>query len=416
MYSAYEILLLKRFILSKKTDGYISVFSFFSIIGITIGVSAIIIVMSVMNGFREELTARMLGINGHINIYSYTNEINKDSFNFLQSKEDSIVFFPSIETQALIISNENSKGVYIRSYKVQDFKKKYLLDKSIISGKLYKEQSNEVLIGYALANKLDIKLGDSIKIAIPKSDKTIFGNIPRFKTLKVSGIFNLGMYEYDSNFIFTDQHIVRKLLLLENNSFNKIEIITKKPNDIDELENKINEKINLSDDDNLYSISWKESNKSLINALKVEKNVMFLILTLIILVASLNIVSGLIIFVREKNKDIGILKTIGMSDGSLIKVFVSIGFIMGLIGTLLGSLIGIIFSFNITSIQNFIERIFDINLFSEEVYYLSNLPSKLNFYEVISVVCISLFISLLATLFPAYRCSKINPILTIKND
>jgi len=416
VFSTYELLLLKRFLFSKKTDGYISIFTWFSIIGIMIGVAAIIIVMSVMNGFREEITSRILGINGHINIYSTTEEINSETIKYLKNLENtSYIFLPLIETQALLITKENSQGVYIRSYEEEDIKKKKFIKNKIVRGKIYSKESNEIIVGYALANKLNLKINDEVKIAIPKSDKTIFGNIPRFKTLKISGIFNIGMFEYDFNFIFSDPSITRKLLLLKEDSFNQIEIEAKNPDNVDEIQKKINQQFKIINN-NLNSISWKQSNSSLINALNVEKNVMFLILTLIILVASMNIISGLIIFVKEKNKDIGILKMIGVSDISLIKIFVSVGLIIGLIGTLLGAILGVLFSLNIQLIQRFIENLFNINLFSKEVYYLTSLPSKLDFFEVFFVIIISLIISLFSTIFPALRSSKINPITTIKND
>ena len=226
MYSNYEYLLLKRFLFSKKTDGYISIFSWFSVIGIMIGVSVIIIVMSVMNGFREELTNRLLGINGHINIYSSNNETitSFESEEIINFNNNSYIFFPMIETQALIISGEDSKGIFVRSYRSSDLMNKKIISENILSGKIYSDKSNEILIGNVIANKLNLKIGNKVKIAIPKTDKTIFGNIPRFKTLVVSGIFSVGMYEYDSNFIFSSPYITRKLLLLDEGSFTHIEI------------------------------------------------------------------------------------------------------------------------------------------------------------------------------------------------
>ena len=384
----YELLLLKRFLFSKKTDGYVSVFSWFSIFGIMIGVAAIIIVMSVMNGFREDLISRLIGINGHINIYSSNNQISNKMLPPLKKIiKKSFSIYPLIETQGLLVNKENSEGVFIRSYNKEDILKKNFLQDKIVEGKIYESGKNEIIVGYVLANRFNLKVNDILKIAIPKSDNTIFGDIPRFKTLKISGIFNIGMYEYDSNLVFIDPKITRKLLSFKESSYNQIEIITDNPNNVDHLNKEINIflKQNLND---LYSLSWKDRNNSLINALNVEKNVMFLILTLIILVASMNIISGLIIFVKEKTKDIGILKTIGMSDISLMKVFTFIGLIIGLIGTLSGALIGIIFSLNIKQIQNFIESIFNINLFAKEVYYLSSLPSKLVYSEVLIVILI----------------------------
>jgi len=415
LFSSYEILLIKRFLFSKKTDGFISIFSWFSIIGITIGVAAIIIVMAVMNGFREELISRLLGINGHLNIYSNTGQITKEEVNIIKSDFSDNQLIPLIQTQALVISNEFSKGVFLRGYDNEYLDDLHFLKQNIVEGKLFGNNINDIVIGYVLANKFGLSVGDEIKIAIPKTDNTIFGNIPRFKTLTVSGILNLGMYEYDSNFVFSNISIARKLLVLEDQNFNLIEIFTQSPNNIEIIQDKVNRRI-IANNFRLYTSSWKENNSTLINALNVEKNVMFLILTLIILVASMNIISGLIIFVKEKNKDIGILKTIGLNNKSLIKIFLSIGLIIGLIGTIFGGLVGVIFSLNIKSIQFFIENILHTDLFAKEIYYLSNLPSRVDNLEVFYVLIISIIICLIATTIPAYRSMKVDPIKSLKND
>lgn len=415
LFSSYEILLIKRFLFSKKTDGFISIFSWFSIIGITIGVAAIIIVMAVMNGFREELISRLLGINGHLNIYSNTGQITKEEVNIIKSDFSDNQLIPLIQTQALVISNEFSKGVFLRGYDNEYLDDLHFLKQNIVEGKLFGNNINDIVIGYVLANKFGLSVGDEIKIAIPKTDNTIFGNIPRFKTLTVSGILNLGMYEYDSSFVFSNISIARKLLVLEDQNFNLIEIFIQSPNNIEIIQDKVNRRI-IANNFRLYTSSWKENNSTLINALNVEKNVMFLILTLIILVASMNIISGLIIFVKEKNKDIGILKTIGLSNKSLIKIFLSIGLIIGLIGTIFGGLVGVIFSLNIKSIQFFIENILHTDLFAKEIYYLSNLPSRVDNLEVFYVLIISIIICLIATTIPAYRSMKVDPIKSLKND
>ena len=414
LFTSYEKLLILRFLYSKKSDGFISIFSWFSIIGITIGVGAIIIVMSVMNGFREEITSRLLGINGHLNIYSDQNEILKDELDYFSQLNNDIILTPLTQTQALLISKDSSKGVFLRGYDLNFISESQFIYNKIQKGKLFSNK-NEIIIGYALAKNLRLKIGDKIKIAIPKTDKTIFGNIPRFKTLNIVGIFNLGMYEYDSNFVFTNSEIANKLILINKESFNKIEVFIDDPNLIEKDQRIINKIIN-DNNLNFYTENWKQNNSALINALNIEKNVMFLILSLIIIVASMNIISGLIIFVKEKNKDIGILKTLGLSNYSLIKIFMSIGFLIGLTGTFFGGLLGILFSTNITSIQNFIEKIFNTNLFSREIYYLSNLPSKLIFIEVFVVLLISIIICLIATTFPAIRSIKIDPIKSLKND
>ncbi len=414
LFTSYEKLLILRFLYSKKSDGFISIFSWFSIIGITIGVGAIIIVMSVMNGFREEITSRLLGINGHLNIYSDQNEILKDELDYFSQLNNDIVLTPLTQTQALFISKDSSKGVFLRGYDLNFLSESHFIYNKIKQGKLFSNK-NEIIIGYALAKNFGLKIGDKIKIAIPKTDKTIFGNIPRFKTLNIVGIFNLGMYEYDSNFVFTNSEIANKLILINKESFNKIEVFIDDPNLIEKDQKIINKIIN-DNNLNFYTENWKQNNSALINALNIEKNVMFLILSLIIIVASMNIISGLIIFVKEKNKDIGILKTLGLSNYSLIKIFISIGFLIGLTGTFFGGLLGVLFSINITSIQNFIEKLFNTSLFSREIYYLSNLPSKLIFYEVFIVLLISIIICLIATTFPAIRSIKIDPIKSLKND
>ena len=323
--------------------------------------------------------------------------------------------YPFTQTQALIITNDSSKGVFLRGYDNKYIPNNHFLNTKMIKGKLFTDNMKDVAIGYALANQLRLNIGDKIKLAVPRTDKTIFGNIPRFKTLNISAIFNLGMYEYDSNFVFTHTLIANKLILIEGENSNQLEVFIKDPLKITNTKILIDELIS-TNSLNLYSSSWKENNSALINALNVEKNVMFLILTLIIIVASMNIISGLVIFVKEKNKDIGILKTIGLSNGSLIKIFSSIGFIIGFVGTFIGGVIGILFSMYIKSIQYFLENFFKIELFSKEVYYLSNLPSKINSIEVIFVLTISVLISLIATSFPVYRSIKVDPIKSLKNE
>ena len=416
MLTKSERLLINRFLFSKKSDGYISIFSWFSIIGIALGVSAIIIVMSIMNGFRSDLTKRLLGINSHINIYSPINFISSDSFNVIKKNLKNLEydnFLGSIETNGLIMKNNFSKGVLIRGYDIID--QNHYLYNSITHGKLSKNSTNEVIIGDSLARSMNIKLGDKIKIAIPKSDNTILGNIPRFKTLTVNALFDFGLYEYDNNLIFINSSLARKLLILKKEHFNKLEIFIQNPEDVSNIKNKISNIIK-SNELNLYSISWLERNSSLINALKVEKNVMFLILLLIIIVASMNIISGLIIFVKEKNKDIGILKTLGLSDKSILKIFFSIGVLIGFLGSTLGVIIGIIFTLNIQYIQNFLEKLLDTKLFAEEIYYLSSLPSEIKVQEIILVFLTSITISILSTIFPALRSAKVDPISTIRSE
>ena len=416
MFSKAEILIIKRFLFSKKTEGYVSVFSWFSIIGIALGVAAIIIVMSVMNGFRSNLTERLIGVNSHLNIYSFNDEIREEQIEEIKNKlniKNYKKVFSSIETQGLIIKDNISNGVIIRGYKEINFDH-YLYDK-IITKKISSIRFNKIIIGDALANKLNLKIGDKLKIAVPKTDKSLLGNIPRFKTLIVDGIFDFGMYEYDSNLVFISIDLARKLLLIENNIFNRVEFYIENPLLVGIFKDSIDQYITNNSLD-LYSLSWIDRNSSLMNALKVEKNVMFLILTLIIIVASMNIISGLIIFVKEKNKDIGILKTLGFNNFSILRIFCVIGFVIGLIGTISGTIIGILITENLSYIQAILENLLDTQLFSEEVYFLSTLPSDIKYQEVLFVFLISITITILSTIFPAIRASNIDPIDTLKNE
>ena len=416
MFSKAEILIIKRFLFSKKTEGYVSVFSWFSIIGIALGVAAIIIVMSVMNGFRSNLTERLIGVNSHLNIYSFNDEIKEEQIEEMKNKlniKNYKKVFSSVETQGLVIKDNTSNGVIIRGYKEINFDH-YLYDK-IITKKISSIRFNKIIIGDALANKLNLKIGDKLKIAVPKTDKSLLGNIPRFKTLIIDGIFDFGMYEYDSNLVFISIDLARKLILIENNIFNRVEFYIENPLLVGIFKDSIDQYFTNNSLD-LYSLSWIDRNSSLMNALKVEKNVMFLILTLIIIVASMNIISGLIIFVKEKNKDIGILKTLGFNNFSILKIFCVIGFVIGLIGSISGTIIGIMITENLNYIQAILENLLDTQLFSEEVYFLSTLPSDIKYQEVLFVFLISITITILSTIFPAIRASNIDPIDTLKNE
>ena len=321
MLSRSEILITKRFLFSKKTEGYVSIFSWFSIVGISLGVAAIIIVMSVMNGFRSNLIERLIGVNSHINIYSINEKIEIEKIEKIKKQLNPKNYkevFSSIETQGLIISDNTSKGVIMRAY--EKISTEHYLYQRIISKKIAEIGFNRIIIGDALAKELNLKIGDEIKIAIPKTDRSLLGNIPRFKTLKIDGIFDFGMYEYDSNLVFISLELARKLLLFEEGVFNRLEFYLYDPLEVNNFKTIINSSIK-EDDLNLYQLTWIDRNLSLMNALKVEKNVMFLILALIVIVASMNIISGLIIYVKEKNKDIAILKTLGFSNYSLLKIF-----------------------------------------------------------------------------------------------
>ncbi|MDC1060353.1 FtsX-like permease family protein, partial [Alphaproteobacteria bacterium] len=303
--------------------------------------------------------------------------------------------------------------VIIRGY--EDLHSNHYLYDKIITEKLSSINFNQIIIGDALAKELKLQIGDKLKLAIPKTDKSLLGDIPRFKTLVVSGIFDFGMYEYDASLVFISLELSQRLLLFEDNYFNRLEFYLDDPLLVDNFKNQIDLNI-INKNMSLYSLSWVERNSSLMNALKVEKNVMFLILTLIIVVASMNIISGLVIFVKEKNKDIAILKTLGFNKIGILKVFFLIGLTIGLIGAVLGTFLGIIITENLKYIQIVLENLLETELFSEEVYFLSTLPSDIKYEEVFFVFFISLILTILSTIFPAIRASNIDPVNILKNE
>lgn len=409
MFSKLEFLIAFRYLKSKRKEGFISVIAIFSFIGIMIGVATLIIVMSVMNGFRHELVSRILGINSHITIYSYDKEIG--NYDELAKKISQISLVksanPIVETQAMLSANGRNSGGLIKGIKTEDLKHKELIFNNIASGDIESiNNKNSVIIGSIVAQNMNLKLQDEIKVISAETSNTILGSIPRIKTYKIGGIFESGMYEYDSTTVFNNFQMAQTHFKF-NNSASAIEIFAKNPDEISLLKTEIYEI--LTNYPNLYLTDWQQANASFIDALKVESTVMFLILTLIILVAVFNIVSSMIMLVNDKNKNIALLRTLGMTKGAILRIFLICGSSIGFVGTFLGFLIGVVFSSNINNIKLWLESISGANLFNPAIYFLSNLPSKIFVSDVVLIVFMALIFSLLATIYPAYKASKSNP-------
>lgn len=409
MFSKLEFLIAFRYLKSKRKEGFISVIAIFSFIGIMIGVATLIIVMSVMNGFRHELVSRILGINSHITIYSYDKEIG--NYDDLAKKISQLSLVksanPIVETQAMLSANGRNSGGLIKGIKTDDLKHKELIFNNITSGDIESiNNKNSVIIGSIVAQNMNLKLQDEIKVISAETSNTILGSIPRIKTYKIGGIFESGMYEYDSTTVFNNFQMAQTHFKF-NNSASAIEIFAKNPDEISLLKTEIYEI--LTNYPNLYLTDWQQANASFIDALKVESTVMFLILTLIILVAVFNIVSSMIMLVNDKNKNIALLRTLGMTKGAILRIFLICGSSIGFVGTFLGFLIGVVFSSNINNIKLWLESISGVNLFNPAIYFLSNLPSKIFASDVILIVFMALIFSLLATIYPAYKASKSNP-------
>ena len=419
MFNSFEFFIAFRYLKSKRKEKFISITALFSFIGIMLGVAVLIVVMSVLNGFRTELINKILGVNSHITIYPKNEDkiFYKKIINSLQTIENIKTIVPVIENQVMISNSEMAVGGLIKAMQFKDFQTKSKIFEKVdfIDDKNFNfDESNGVILGLYLANMLDVGLNDSIKIISPEINTTIIGAIPKMKTYKVVGLFQSGLYEYDSNVAFLPLKM-GQIQFNQRNMVSSIEIELKNNNVINQTIYDINE-ILQSLNINYSIIDWKNANSSLISALEIERNVMFLILFLIILIASFNIISSLIMLVMDKNKQIALLKTIGVSSNSILRIFFICGSFIGCVGTIFGVILGVIFAYNIETIRQFLENIFHRNLFDPSVYFLTQMPSEIKFQDILMVVIISLLLSFLATIYPALKASKTDPIEVLKYE
>lgn len=409
MFSKLEFLIALRYLKSKRKEGFISVIAIFSFVGIMIGVATLIVVMSVMNGFRFELVNRILGINSHLTVYSHAHQIaDYDKLLGEIKKIDGVKFAnPLVESQAMLSVQGKNAGGMVKGVKLEDLKNKKLIAENITAGNIENlTNKNAVIIGSAVAQNLNLKMGDALKIISAETSETIIGAIPRIKTYEVAGVFESGLYEYDSTTVFTNFEMAQIHFRFPE-SISAIEIFAQDPTKIEEIKLRLFDI--LVNYPNLYATDWQQANASFIDALKVESTVMFMILALIILVAAFNIISSMIMLVNDKNKNIALLRTLGMSKFGVMRIFLICGSSIGVVGTFLGFVIGVLFSANINAIKRFLESATDTSLFNPTIYFLSNLPSKIFVSDVVLIVGMALILSFLATLYPAYKASKANP-------
>ena len=411
MISEIERKIAFRYLKPKKKEGFLKVISIFSFAGIALGVSILIIVMSVMNGFRTELINKILGFNPHIIVKPYDKKIEKNNLIYLEELKDDISKTAfTFSGQAILIKKENTTGVLIRSYLENEIDKIDLIKNGIIDGTLNKFDKNTISIGKELAISLDLIVGDKITLMSTSNLQTPFGNLPLQEKFIISSVFSTGLAEFDQNVIFMPFENANSLFELSDTDID-LEIFLNKPDQVEVIKNKI-QKIFIDH----YVYSWADLNKSFFGALKVERNVMFIILTLIIIVAAFNIISGLTILVKNKTKEIAILRTLGLSKNSITKVFFVTGFTIGFLATFTGVLIGILFSYYIENIRQLITSIFNIRLFPEEIYFLSQMPSEINFGYIMIISFFSLLITFFATIFPSLSAAKLDPIKALKYE
>ena len=418
MIFSYELWIAYRYLKARRQESFISVVSWFSLIGIAIGVATLIIVMSVMNGFREEMLTRIIGFNGHASLFinESSKKINSSNINMILSDNEEVInVIPVVESTIMVSAGKKSKGVFVKGFSLNDFKSNELLFSSISSNTFANfTQDNSIIIGHKLFKYLNFKEGNKITLISPTGLNTPFGSAPLAKKFNIAGTFDLGMYEYDSSVLFMSINDLRDFIGYTDNQVDHIEIFYKNPENSNLNSYNIKKKLDTIEQGNIV-VPWTSRHKQLSSALEVERTVMFIILTLIIIVAAFNIISSMIMLVRDKESSISILRTIGVTDKSILKIFVIVGSSIGLIGTTFGLIIGLLFSINIEKIQKLLEGLTGNNLFSAEIYFLSNLPSKIILSEVVFVVLLAFILSVSATIYPAWKASKIDPIKVLRH-
>jgi lipoprotein-releasing system permease protein len=413
-FAPFEWMLSLRYLRARRREGFISVIAGFSFLGIMLGVATLIIVMAVMNGFRQELLSKILGLNGHLLIQPLESPLTDYAAVADRiSKVDGIYLAaPLVEGQALASSPFNASGVVVRGMLGADLAKLSQISSNIKQGTLDGFDNGQGLaIGRRLAEQLSVRAGDNITLVSPRGAATPMGTTPRIKAYKIAAVFEIGMSEYDSAFVF--------MPLTEAQAyFNRagdvtaIEIYTDDPDRIDRFRQSVTDAAARP----IYMIDWRQRNATFFNALQVERNVMFLILTLIVLVAALNIVSGLIMLVKDKGSDIAILRTMGATQGAMMRVFLITGASIGVVGTFVGFLLGTIVCLNIEEIRRFLSWLTNTELFSPELYFLSKLPADMNLKETLAVLVMALGLSLLATLYPSWRAARLDPVEALRYE
>jgi lipoprotein-releasing system permease protein len=413
-FAPFEWLVALRYLRARRKEGFISVIAGFSFIGIMLGVATLIIVMAVMNGFRQELFSKMLGLNGHVVVHSIDG--NFTGFDDVAARVRGVpgvkYALPLIEGQVMISTPSTSSGALVRGLREADLKQLNAVAGNIRFGTLdgFDSQAG-VALGSRLANELNVKLGDQVTLLSPRGASTALGTAPRVKRYPIVAIFEIGMSEYDSSILFMPLNEAQRYFNQQDN-VSVLEVVLDSPDEVGKLGPEIIE----AGGPTIYISDWRQRNATFFTALQVERNVMFLILALIVLVASLNIISGLTMLVKDKGHDIAILRTMGATRAAVMRIFFITGASIGIVGTLAGLGLGLLVCLNIEHLREFIGWLTDTELFSPELYYLSQMPAEMDTGETVSVVVMALVLSILATLYPSWRASRLDPVEALRYE
>ena len=392
-----------RFLKTKKNDGFINIISIFSFIGISLGVAVLIIVMSVMNGFRTELIDKIVGFNAHAVVKPYNKPLK-----FMYDAEFAFNIF-SNDGEAVIINKNNTKGLLLKGYSAKDFSSLKIMNNQEFFGS--KDlNNNSISIGRELSFNLNVDIGDSITIMSPSGVQTLVGSLPKQESFKIISIFDSGLSDFNENIAYINLETL-EVFFDKNKEERFLEFYFQNPKDIEVHKSNL---LNLFPDELVYT--WADMNKSLFSALKVERNVMFIILSLIIIVAAFNIISGLTILVKNKTRDIGILKSIGVTNNSIMKIFFLVGFTIGTSATIFGIIIGTLFSYYVENIREFISKTFEVTLFPEEIYFLNSMPSEININSIILIALCSIVTTIIVSIYPASKAASLDMVKTLKYE